>query len=352
VGEKIFGLPTHDITSTLAYTTTSDWDLQDLNNVTICRVLAYAITTWQKHINALRSFIKFCTKKRVSLFKCDSLMINLFLIHEAQQAKTFGTIESFFDAYAFLAKIFRMENVTKDSVVEDVKKFVSKITVHKSNKKLSFGFKEVKILWNGMTKMYGELETWSKLNVRTFMLAIFQHKTFCRFSDVQKIKIDDVMFCNGYFKILISHSKTDQSGKGDYVFLAKNENCNMDAHLLFCKYIQIMGFNEIDAKNLYLFPPLKWNKTRLEWDIVPEKSVSYSVALRYFKSMLKSVHLDPAMFGLHSPRIGATTDAFFQGVPDHVIDQQGRWKSSNSKYSYLRKNEDNLIHHIKKYSRY
>jgi hypothetical protein len=29
---------------------------------------------------------------------------------------------------------------------------------------------------------------------------------------------------------------------------------------------------------------------------------------------------------LKSAGFGATTDAFFNGVPAHVIDQQGRWK--------------------------
>jgi hypothetical protein len=66
--------------------------------------------------------------------------------------------------------------------------------------------------------------------------------------------------------------------------------------------------------------------------------------------MLKNAGFDPKKFGLHSPRIGATTDAFFNGVPSHVIDQQGRWKSENSKYNYLRKNEKHLLFHIKKCS--
>jgi hypothetical protein len=64
--------------------------------------------------------------------------------------------------------------------------------------------------------------------------------------------------------------------------------------------------------------------------------------------MLRCAGFDPKLFGLHLARIGATTDAFFNAVPDHVIDQQGRWKSENSKFGYLRKNEKHLLYHIKK----
>jgi hypothetical protein len=62
--------------------------------------------------------------------------------------------------------------------------------------------------------------------------------------------------------------------------------------------------------------------------------------------MLSLAGFDAKNFGLHSPRIGAATDAFFHKVPDHVIDQRGRWKSKNSKYNYLRLNEKHMIAHL------
>jgi hypothetical protein len=278
------------------------------------------------------------------------MLINLYLLHEAQNSKTFGSLESFLDAYSFLTKFFHMQNVANDALVNDVKKFCSKVTVIKTNKKEAFGIEEVTQLWSGLLKLHGEIETWPKLLLRTFMLAIFQHKTFCRFSDAQNILLRHIQFDTEYFKILIVKSKTDQIAKGQYVYLSKPVNANMDSHLLLCKYIQKVNFPDIN--DIYLFPPLKWDKKLSDYVVTTGKPVSYSVALRYFKSMLKSVNLDPQKFGLHSPRIGATTDAFFEGVPDHVIDQQGRWKSQNSKFGYLRKNEKHFLKHVKKYTRY
>jgi len=39
---------------------------------------------------------------------------------------------------------------------------------------------------------------------------------------------------------------------------------------------------------------------------------------------------------MHSPRRGGTTEAFQAGVPDHIIDLQGRWRSSSTKYRYMK----------------
>ena len=46
--------------------------------------------------------------------------------------------------------------------------------------------------------------------------------------------------------------------------------------------------------------------------------------------------LDPKLYAMHSMRIGGATDAFRNNVPLHLIDSQGRWKSGQTKYHYLR----------------
>ncbi len=55
-----------------------------------------------------------------------------------------------------------------------------------------------------------------------------------------------------------------------------------------------------------------------------------------FKAMLKFGGLDPKLYGLHSPRSGATTEAFHLGIAPHIIDLKGRWRSLNTKYHYLK----------------
>jgi len=68
--------------------------------------------------------------------------------------------------------------------------------------------------------------------------------------------------------------------------------------------------------------------------------------------MLSFAGLNCKNYGLHSPRIGGASDAFKNGVPHHVIDAQGRWKSSATKFAYLRFNEKSFVKDIKMSSSY
>jgi len=46
-------------------------------------------------------------------------------------------------------------------------------------------------------------------------------------------------------------------------------------------------------------------------------------------------------------RIGAATDAYKNGVPLDVIDKQGRWKCSQSKFTYIKRSEEEQLQHLK-----
>jgi hypothetical protein len=181
------------------------------------------------------------------------------MLAEAQKGKTTGAIVSFLDAYAFITKFFDMPNYSEDQSVKDVKRFVEKSTRTVTNVKNAFGAEEVRKLFDYNVRHFGPIDTWPKLLLRTFTLSVFQHKTFCRFSDVAKIKIDDVIFNADYFKIHISSSKTDQTAKGDFVYVAKSSSGFLDPHMLMCVYFHKMGFDHSNSKNcdMYLFPPLK-----------------------------------------------------------------------------------------------
>jgi hypothetical protein len=86
--------------------------------------------------------------------------------------------------------------------------------------------------------------------------------------------------------------------------------------------------------------------------VVPGKSLSYSQAYKNFKSLLSFASLDPLMYALHSPRRGGTTEAFKCGVPDHIIDLQGRWKSPATKFKYLKLSDRAISSKLANVARY
>ena len=147
---------------------------------------------------------------------------------------------------------------TIEQEVLDVKRFMEKVCPHVSKKKAEFGSMEVRQCWDKIDSKSGGIQNLSRLELRTFVMAVFQHKTFCRFNDISKIKLEDIIYHLDYFSVRICCSKTDQGGKGQSVFLAKSASAVRDPHMLMCLYLQTMGFDEVpDGEAVYLFPPLK-----------------------------------------------------------------------------------------------
>ncbi len=68
--------------------------------------------------------------------------------------------------------------------------------------------------------------------------------------------------------------------------------------------------------------------------------------------LLSFSSLDASRYALHSPRRGGTTEAFERGVPHHVIDLQGRWKSSSTKYRYLKLSDSNIARKLAKRAKF
>ena len=184
-------------------------------------------------------------------------MINLYLLLLAQKGKTFNTVEAFLSALSFCFKFYLVRDFVQDPMIKDMKGFVAKVCKHGNNKKEAFGSTQVRLLWNQIDKL-GGLQNITLLQLRTFVMTVFQHVSFCRFSDLSALRLDDVLHAVDYFKIHIRYSKTDQAGVGQTVFIPKLESVHKDPHMLMCLYIHRLDEKRADAPgDMYLFPPLK-----------------------------------------------------------------------------------------------
>jgi hypothetical protein len=160
------------------------------------------------------------------------------------------------DAYSFVVKFFGMMNVAESRAVHDILKFTEKVGKRNSNKKCAFGDSELFTTYRYYERKFGPFENWPLLESRTFILALVQTVIFCRYSEIQNVEIDDIVFDPDYFKILIKKSKTDQQSRGEYVYIPKIENCKVDGHMLFCLYLQKLNCCK-KSGNAKLFSPLK-----------------------------------------------------------------------------------------------
>jgi integrase len=180
------------------------------------------------------------------------------MLSAIQDGSSFGGIEAFLSSLSFVYRFYNTPNFVLDPMVSEVKKFAMKTCEHLTNVKHAFGSAEVRAMWDALDEKYGGVQHLPKLELRTFMIAVFQHQTFCRFSDLAQIRLSDVIHDVDFFKIRIKYSKTDQGGEGGYVFLPKSASALRDPHMLMCIYIHRMDFaTEARPEAVYLFPPLR-----------------------------------------------------------------------------------------------
>jgi len=91
-------------------------------------------------------------------------------------------------------------------------KIYAKTLTHVSKKKAAFGSVEVRKCWDKNDTKFGGIQNLTKLELRTFVMAVFQHKTFCRFDDITKVQLSDILQHLDYFSVRICCSKTEPKG--------------------------------------------------------------------------------------------------------------------------------------------
>jgi len=257
-GEKVLGLNPNDVINTPAFDLEFQEAAQDVDNLLRARVLAYSISTWKTHASGIKGFLSFCSGRELDPFECTPSILNLYMLHAAQSGKSKGFFDSFLSSWSFVSRFFLCTDYTKHNSVREVKKFTEKACSKKSNKKLPFGAPEVRKIWDKIDTEIGGVAKLKTKDFRTFMLAVFQHKTFCRFSDLKNLKLEDVFHNVDYFKIHVKFSKTDQQGNGQWLFLEKESSVFRDPHMLMCLYIHHLELDSsLPSPHMYLFPPLK-----------------------------------------------------------------------------------------------
>jgi len=256
-GTKVLGFPEADLKETPAYRFHQQESEDDEKLLFQARVMAFAQSTWCTHVAACKDFLSFCKLRKVHSLTSGYSIVNLFMLHAGQSGKSYGFIERFTSAYAFFTRFF-LTGYGIDPVVLQVKKFLQKVCPTVSNVKDAFGAAEVREVWDSIDTRYGGVQSLTKIELRTFVMAVFQHKTFCRYNDLSVIKLDDVLYSDDYFKVKIVCSKTDQRGEGHEVFVVKSASSYRDPHMLMCLYLSVMGFENVPpGDTMYLFPPLK-----------------------------------------------------------------------------------------------
>ena len=310
------------------------------NHIFKSRLLSVSLSSLKSYSYPLRNFTSYL--KQWS-FLISEASISGFLMKMVNEKSTVGSVNLFFNAITFFKSFYELSfEITRQ--IRDLKKFALMTLEEKRMIRDSFGETEISVLWD---RFFNNFHDRSLTEFRTFVMIVILHTTFCRFACLQNVKISNLYYDKDYFKIFVPFSKTDISGKGEYVFVP-NRDSSKNPHKLLSLYLHFMNFEKND---FYLFPPLEWKKPEKKWLPSFNRQLSYSAAYGSFKNLLNNMNIE-GNFGLHSMRIGAATDAYSNQVSMDVIDRQGRWKCPKSKYRYIKKSDDGIIFELKKTSNY
>ena len=164
---------------------------------------------------------------------------------------------------------------------------------------------------------------------RTIWRVSMEYHTLGRFSDIVKLKRQDVVFesiPSLHLKIVFKGGKNDQYSEGSERVVAANPNGKNCPVQLTLNYFQFLGPVYLG----YLVPSCT-PKNQPN----PDKPVPYSGALSDLKKLLSLLGFDAALYGEHSGKRGGATAAAANGATDKQLKRLGGWRSDAMPAKYV-----------------
>ena len=334
-----FGLTEQDTLGSKLYSNYASMTLVGRNKLIKAQILRFSMNTLKMHHSNIRKYSRYISG---DILPIDTGTLHSFLLEEAENGRSFISIESCLNSLRFISNFLGYE-IIENAALKNLLLFLKKLCPKKSiPKRIGFQKKHILDLKDSIREIGGN-EKLSVLQRRSYALLVFCYCSLARFDCARYIKLNNLKFNADYIEVLVERSKTDQAGEGQTMYMLNLPGFN--AVKLLANYVFLMDLEGDD----YLFPSLKWNKIEKIWCPDARKSISYSAAYSGQKALLKKFGFDETCFSLHSARIGGTTDSFEAGMPPHLIDKRGRWKVPSTKNLYAKPSVDALVKSIKKY---
>ena len=176
---------------------------------------------------------------------------------------------------------------------------------------------------------------------------------FLRFDEAAEISVheDMLIMTDEMMLMFIPISKTDQHCKGTWIAIPAV--VGMYCPVALVKRLLRMGNYKTvpSSQDEDVGPLLRAVKVTkhgyalrqlVGTNEAPVSSLGYSSLLERCKEMCAAVGLEKNIT-LHSFRIGGASEAIAKGIPDRIVQKQGRWKSECVKNHYVREQVPNML---------
>lgn len=135
--------------------------------------------------------------------------------------------------------------------------------------------------------------------------------------------------------IFIPHSKTDIFRNGSYAYISHTESRYSPISILK-SYMSRCNI-EI-GQNVFIFTALSFHSSSKSYKPLLNRPLSYTRCRELFLDAIKQIGIrEPKRCGLHSMRSGGATHLTNKGIPEELVMQHGRWKTTIAKNRYTQR---------------
>ena len=314
-------------------------EVGDLTGVAADDLVEYYLGSWAQNTLAiykvaLGRVLDFGEKIKKSVFLWGQGEVAGLLVELGKGGATENMVKQGMAVVNICFEAMGKESPTKESLVARVKKTALKrrgVTkkVERKTMKLEDLEQMVEFGFGGAEDEAGVTEK------RCVVLQMLLFLGVKRFSDISKVKVQDVGFReDGSIVVAVGKTKTDQQGKGGKFFIGGKIKKRFSVSSIVRKYIRNLKL----SRGSFLFPQLRWQGREV---VVKEgRSVSFSAAYDDLKRVSEKLAL--GKLTLHSGRIGGATAGIEAGVNKEYLRLCGGW-TSEAINDYIRPEEPGMV---------
>lgn len=177
----------------------------------------------------------------------------------------------------------------------------------------------------------------SLIQLRTACYVCLKFALLFRHNEIAEIKANHLSILpdEQCLRIFIPKSKTDIFREGNVPYIPVSQ----DRHSPYSVLIKFMCKADISiGEDKFIFTPLTFCSASNSYKRTQNKPLSYTRCRELFFDALKSIGIvDVKHYGLHSLRSGGATRLCNNNVPEDLIMQHGRWKTTMAKNRYVKR---------------
>nr|XP_022287905.1 uncharacterized protein LOC111100391 isoform X1 [Crassostrea virginica] len=281
--------------------------------------------TSKKYLSSFNRWAKFIGSKGKPAIPANPIHISLYLTHLLNIGCSFHVLSSALYAIKWAHSILGHMDPTDHPFVRNL------VESSKRHNKPKVSKKEIITSIDLISLCDLHVSSNNLLEVRDLCMILVSFAGFLRFDELSSLRCSDVTFMDGYVKIHIDKSKTDQYRQGNEILISSGFTSACPVKMLK-RYVSL-GSIDITSDH-FLFKSTFKSKDGLRL-IYKNKKLSYTRARECILSRLKSV-TGNINIGLHSLRSGGATAAANSNVSERCWKKHGRWSSDSSKDGYVK----------------